>query len=77
MAGGKIPVSVSVTRSKGSKQAASNIQCARGKVVLRCVYCVLGITYQPQPQQKPQLYNLFTVIFIIIPGLLQRDVRLL
>jgi len=50
--------SVCVRPSECSKRAVGNIQCARGEVVLTCVYCVSGITYQPQPQQKPQMFAL-------------------
>ena len=58
---------VNVTRSGWSKEAVGNIQCARGKVVLTCLYCVLGITYIPTTtQQKPQtLASSEEVIFFI------------
>ena len=54
MASGKFQ-SVCVTCSECNKQAAGNTQCARGEVVLMCEHCGSGITYQIQPQQKPQL----------------------
>ena len=53
--------SVCVTRSECSKQAAGNIQCARGKVVCARVYCVSGNTYQSKPKaETTHVYTIFT-----------------